>query len=61
MAAITGSRYGITYVLTLIHDSNEISTAIPMFLESESGNTTRLLQRLHDVWICEESKMAHIN
>ena len=33
--------------------------AIPMF--SESGNTTRPLQRLLDVWIYEASKMAHIN
>ena len=32
---------------------------MPMF--SESSNTTRLLRRLLDVWICEELKMAHIN
>ena len=28
---------------------------------SESGNTTGLLRRLLGVWICEKSKMAHIN
>ena len=28
---------------------------------SGSGNKTRLLRRLLDVWICEESYMMHIN
>jgi len=30
----TGSGYGITYIWVCIHDSNEITTAIPMFLAS---------------------------
>ena len=41
---VPGSRNEITYVSASIHDSNEISTAIPMFLGS--GNTKRLVGRL---------------
>ena len=42
-----------------IHDSNEISTAIPMF--SGSGNTERLMGILSDVRVCRKSKMTTIN
>jgi len=42
-----------------IHDSNEIPTAIPMFLGL--GNTERLVGILSDVWVCRKSKMAAIN
>ena len=41
------------------YDSNEIPTAITMF--SGSGNTTRLLPRLFDVWMSGKSNMAAIN
>jgi len=56
---LTGSRYEITYISASIHDSNEIPTAIPMFLRS--GDTNKLLRRLSDVRIREKSKMALIN
>jgi len=35
-----------------MHDSNEIRTAIPMFLEL--GNTERLVGILSDVWVCRK-------
>ena len=56
---VTGSRYVIKHISACIHNSNNIPTAMPMF--SGSGNKTRLLRRLLDVWICEGSHMAHIN
>jgi len=36
-----------------IHASNNISTAIPMFLGL--GNTERLVGILSDVWVCRKS------
>ena len=57
---LTGSRNVITCISASMHDSNETPTALPNF--SRSGYTIRLLMRRQpDVWICEESKMAHIN
>ena len=55
----TGSRNDITYISACVHDSNEILTTIPMFLEL--SNRTQLHQRLPDVWISWESKMAACN
>ena len=41
--------------------SNKIRVKMIMNTISGSGNTTRLQWRLLDVWICQESKTAHIN
>ena len=55
---ITGSRNDITQIWASMHDRNEIPTAISMF--SGSGNKTRLLQRLPDVWICIRNRRWRI-
>ena len=49
--------YGPIYAC--IHDSNEIPTALPMFLGS--GNIERLVRKLSDVWVCWKSKMVAMN
>jgi len=59
MAAINRKLIEITYISASIHDSNEITTAIPMF--SRSGNTNELLRRMPDVRIGGKSKMAAYN
>ena len=48
-----------TYISAFIHDSNKISTAIPMY--SGSSNTERLVGILSDVRVCRKSRMAAIN
>ena len=54
MVPLIGSINDITYVSASIHNNNKIPTAIPMF--SGSGYKIRLMWRLLDMWICEESK-----
>ena len=56
---LTGSRNDITYISASIHDSNEISTAMPVF--SGSNKTDRLVGILSHVRICRKSKMVAIN
>jgi len=53
----TGSRYEITYIPVCTHDSNKISTAIPMF--SMSSNTTGLIWTLPFVgWVRNQTMAA---
>jgi len=59
MAAMDRKYIYNTCIFGCIRNSNDIPTAIPMFLRS--GNTTRVLIRITDVRICEKSKMAAIN
>ena len=53
---LTGNKNYITYISASMHNSNEITTVIPMFWGSDY--TIRLLRRLPDVWICEKAEMA---
>ena len=54
-----GLKTSNTYISACTQGSKDIITALPMF--SESGNTNRLMQRLLDEWIYEESKLARLN
>ena len=53
------AAYCSTYISAFMHDSNKISTAIPMY--SGLGNTERLVGILSDVRVCRKSKTAAIN
>jgi len=59
MAAMNRKYIYNACIFGCVHNSNEIPTAIPMFLRS--GNTTWVLITMTDVRICEKSKMAAIN
>jgi len=54
----TGSRYEITYISALIHDSNEISTSTPTF--SRTSNSVKLVPILPNVNGSLKSKMAAV-
>jgi len=59
---MTGSTSDTTHVSARVNDINKIPTVVALF--SGSDNNTWLLctiRRLTDVWIYEESQMAHIN
>jgi len=57
--SLTRSRFEITPSSARTHDSNEISTATPMFPGSNSRY--RLLGLLSYVWVCLKLKMAADN
>jgi len=55
---LTGSRYGIMYISTCTHDSNEITTATPTFLRS--SNSVELVSILPNVNGSRKSKIAAV-
>ena len=58
MVALTGSRNDITFISDCKHDINRHPTAIQMF--SGSGNVTRLLRRLRNVYITRISGITEM-
>jgi len=55
---LTGNRYEITYISARIHDSNDISTATPIF--SRSSNSVELVSILPDVNGSRKFNMAAV-